>query len=524
MTRYVGLDLDRDSLRMAVFEGSPKKFALVDFIEESVEGESELERAESVRAILSEFMESKQNRGADFVTAMDSRQMILREISVPFTRDDQIAKTVRFEAETYLHAFSIDDVIIEYLKCSETDDSSRLLICAADKKKLAEHLAELKLARVDPTIVELDATALSTSFANTPTASDELNTLLVQVDDSATRLVFLQRGKVVKVRSVWSRNTASASSSTSSASFSSSTTPEMPRPSSAADPSGDASRTRRGSPTGAPAPDEIARRFEAIEKSLEDLDQDDEPADDVPFVVLSAEDYDTLKGPEDVEEPAEDETEVDIDALIDARSRGEAIAGDDDGAEDPEEVGGKAIALATTPDVEEGLPGSAANTALARFAGMDPLEKLVLEIQRTFAAYLLSDSLDLIVVTGSCAERLGVVGRLREEFEVDVTSFDIGDSYPIEWNGEVEALSQRGAVACGLGLRALGRGSTTFDLRKEEFRYEKRFARMMPALTLVGLLLCVLSLIWAAREHQHLQLLLNENKVLYQYQKDIAET
>ena len=54
-----------------------------------------------------------------------------------------------------------------------------------------------------------------------------------------------------------------------------------------------------------------------------------------------------------------------------------------------------------------------------------------------------------------------------------MTRFDVGDSFPVEWEGDVDALSRRGAVACGLGLRALGHGATTFDLRKDEFRPAK---------------------------------------------------
>jgi len=244
----------------------------------------------------------------------------------------------------------------------------------------------------------------------------------------------------------------------------------------------------------------------------------------VPFVVLSDEDYETLGGGAAAREEKRGSSEVDIEALVDAS------AGSSTEAPTPEPEAELATGTATLiqsnsgdGESDESAEASPAALALARFGASDPLERLVLEIERTFAAYLLSNSIDLMVVTGDSADRLDVVSRLKKEFEVDVTSFDLGDSFPIEWEGDVSVLSRRGVVACGLGLRALGMGATGFDLRKEEFRYERRFARLLPALTLLGVLLCALSLIWASREHYQLKSLMHENEVLKVRQDEMAQ-
>lgn len=485
MSRVAGLELDQDCVRIAIFEGSSKKHTLVDFIEESLEGETPEDRAEHLGAFLAELKGLKENRGIEFVSCLDSRRTVLREISVPFVKDEQIAKTVRFEAEGYLHAYSIDDVVIEYLKCSSSEDSSRLLICAAPKESIAERLEGMKNLGVDPSILELDVTALATSFANTPLYSEDQNVLLVHADEHSTRLVFLEKGRVVKIRSVWSHKAPVASAE--DASFDSesavgslgSTAPEAP-----AEPVDD------GSPpaafdAGADLQDEIAKRFEAIERSLEGLDQEEETTpDDLPFVVLSDDDYASLQDAPEGEDAD--------------RSGAPPVAG-----APPEEVSGEdesaakedASLVPVTPEHEEepAVP-SRSQQALARFGPVDPVEKIVLEIERTFASYVLNNSIDLVVVSGDQARALDLVGRLEEQFEVDTTAFDLGDSFPMKWEGDPEILVDRGAVACGLGLRALGCGLTNFDLRKEEFRFEKRFARLMPALALIGLLLSVFGL------------------------------
>lgn len=524
MSRVAGLELDQDAVRVAIFDGSSKKFSLVDFIDESLEGESPEERAEHLEQFLTELRGRKENRGLDFVTCLDSRRTTLREISVPFVRDEQINKTVRFEAEGYLHALSIDDVIIEYLKCSSTEDSSRLLICAAPKATLSERLEGLRALGVEPTVIELDATALATAYSNTPLYSEDQNVLIVHADEHSTRLVFLQKGRLVKIRSVWSQKgiPAAREGAVAEAGVAPGSS-EMPSAPSSARGGEAGDESQAVFSESVDLQDEIARRFEAIERSLEGLDQEDDAGEEMPFVVLSDDDYAALQSePEDGSEASDGDAlgEELTDLTAEAARRGpgrdagdplptESASEGDDPHEEQEE---KAPAV----------PPSA--IALARFAPSDPLEKLILEIERTFASYVLNDSIDLIVVSGNQARHLELASRLEEHFEVDTTSFDLGDSFPVTWEGDRELLSERGVVACGLGLRALGRGLTTFDLRKEEFRYERRFARLMPSLALLGMLLCVAGLVWTLHGRNDYMRLLHERVALEGYQDQVSTT
>lgn len=521
MSRVAGLELDQDCVRIAIFEGTSKKHTLVDFIEESLEGETPEERAEHLETFLRELKARKENRGIEFVTCLDSRRTVLREISVPFVKDDQIAKTVRFEAEGYLHAYAIDDVVIEFLKCSSSEDSSRLLICAAPKKVIQERLDGMKSLGVDPSVLELDVTALATSFSNTPLYSEDQNVLLVHADEHSTRLVFLERGRVVKIRSIWSHK-APVEPVEDAATFESSYV----------GPDGPSDVTASESEAGDNAPpafdagvdlqDEIAKRFEAIERSLEELDHEEDAPDDLPFVVLSDDDYASLQ-----DEPGEaggsgsaGDSSESSDSAFSGSASSDSVASDSDAADSESAL----VPVTAAAEAEEPTDGvlTRSQQALARFGPVDPIEKIVLEIERTFASYVLNNSIDLVVVSGDQAKALGLVRRLEEQFEVDTTSFDLGDSFPISWNGDPETLVDRGVVACGLGLRALGRGLTTFDLRKDEFRFEKRFARLMPALALVGMLLTVLGLFVTLEGRSDFLRYRKERIKLVDYQKESA--
>lgn len=439
MTRCAGLEIDAQILRLAIFEVVRGEPQLVDFVEAALPAEPTEERGEAVREILAKTLARKENQGIEFVTCLDARQVILREISVQYLKDDLIAKTIRFEAESYLHGQAIEDVVVEYLKSGETAESSRLILCVVLKPALARHLEILRKAGVDPREIELDATALASAFAITPLYTGEQNVLLVEIEDTFERFVFMERDRVAKVRSVWERQA-------------------IQRPDRLL---GEAALAANGSASeGASKDSSIEKTFEEIERSLSALDRETLRAADaadaagdleeggVPLAVVAEEDYARL-----------------------AKAR-------------PAPGGGTAL---------KAVPAAA--PALAR--GSDPMTRLILEIERTFAAYVLRNAIDLIVVTGSRAASMNAVKRLSEHFEVETVPFAFGDAFPISWDGDREVLDSRGAVACGLGLRAAGKGFTSFDLRKDEFRFERRFEQLMPALTLVGLLLWALALVWS---------------------------
>ncbi len=538
MSRVAGLEITKDRVRLAVLEGSAKSYALEDYLDEELTGESEVERQESLGRILGEWLAAdKRNRNTDIIASIDSKRTTLREISVPFAKDEQIVKTIRFEAESYIHSQAIEDIIVEYLKCSESENSSRLLICAAPKKVIGGYLEELREHKIDPISIELEVTALATAFSTSPLYSPEQTTLLVQLDRSATRMVLIQNGRVVKIRSIWSHfdpgsNGAAALPAESSLAEAATSGSSQEESSNGASSSGESSnggtaedppekvgestdfgveRVESDTSVFAADPDElqdeITKRFEAIERSLESLDSDDSGDEEIPFVVLSEDDYNSLRG--------SDGERVE---------GGSAGSGSESRPAPQESSPSTSLAVTKRSKDEEEKPASAAATALAEYAPLSSTDKLILEIERTFASYFLAEGIDLMVLTGAASGSSDLNARLKDHFEVDVTNFDFGDSLELEWKeGELKTLNREGAVACGLALRGLDLGLADFDLRKEEFRYERRFARLMPALTLTGLLLCATSLLWCFERENQFQLLKNESDRLTARQGEMVK-
>ncbi|MEO2149248.1 MAG: hypothetical protein ABGY15_03560, partial [bacterium] len=134
MALHAGIEIDGSDVSIAVVDSTAKQTVIIDYIEAKIIGDSSEERLASLESVLHGALENHGSKTIEVVSSIPTRMSTLREISVPFTNEDVISKTIRYESEGHLPSASIDDLIIEFIKCSETEDSSRLLISAVQKK------------------------------------------------------------------------------------------------------------------------------------------------------------------------------------------------------------------------------------------------------------------------------------------------------------------------------------------------------------------------------------------------------
>ena len=481
MAYYAGIEIDGMQVRATVVEGSPKKVRVVDFIEGQLQGETDEERAHSLRELLGDALLGKDRVGLDTGLSLGADRAILREISVPYSKDEMIAKTIRYESESYIFSHSIDDLIIEYLKCNDTEAGSRLILCAVEKRHIQEELDRLKTVEIDPVHVELNATALAHAYQHAEPASDEENTLLVQIEREHTTFVLLEKGKITKVRSVWNVMHGLGD--------------DLPDSPMLLDPDWEVGGTDPEA-----AIDEVESaiedRFKEIERSLGGIEGDgDSPArpTELPSepAVASAPTTPILGGDEPMF----------------------AVVSDEEFERFQESGGGVSDAPASgDPAAEAAGEGTATGLALAPIG--DPFDRIVVELERTFAGYLLGGSIDRLVVTGAEAAAIDAPRRLSEQFEVEALGVPLERLESGLSGTNHEAFLNGGAVSLGLALRTAGIVESSFELRRDEFRFERRFERLMPSLTLVSLMLAALSLIWMVDTHRKATTLKQENEVI----------
>jgi type IV pilus assembly protein PilM len=201
MPRAVGLDVGRRLLKLAVLGGKAKSFkvhkVVVEPMPEGTGEEAEAARVETIRRLFAEHRLGKD----DVCVSFDAGTAVFRDVTVPFRQDDQIAKVVRFEAENHLHGRAIEDVIVNWVKTGETKDGSQVLVMAAPKAELAQRLALLRRAGIEPASVDLDATALYTACHASGVFEESPNVVVLEIGARTTNLLLIDGGVLRAVRS-----------------------------------------------------------------------------------------------------------------------------------------------------------------------------------------------------------------------------------------------------------------------------------------------------------------------------------
>ena len=135
------------------------------------------------------------------MTEVDAKDCIMREISVPFTKDEQIRKTVFFEAENYFTGFDLENTVLDHIKTGESEGSSTLIVSALNHDTIKAHLELLKTASLDPVAGDLDTCARFNAYKSSAAYDQEKTTLVVDMGATSTKIVLVEDGELRKMRS-----------------------------------------------------------------------------------------------------------------------------------------------------------------------------------------------------------------------------------------------------------------------------------------------------------------------------------
>ena len=210
MARAIGIDIGTRTVKAVELSGSAKSFKIqriairevpdddtaaldVPIDEEGVE--TPPSRDERISAIVAEIFKTLALPKEDACATFPADRSMIREITVPFFEEDQIRKVVRFEAENHLHSHGVDDVVVNWVKTGETKDGSRLTVFASPKDDLADRIAVMRRAAVDPATIDLDATALFTALEGSGTLEEHPNAVVLDLGANSTNLLLIVDGR-----------------------------------------------------------------------------------------------------------------------------------------------------------------------------------------------------------------------------------------------------------------------------------------------------------------------------------------
>ena len=201
MPRSVGVELTPAHVRVLSLEYTGKSSKILQFHETPIPG-GESPWEERAGAALGDAVGASKVSKGRIVAALDSGDAILREVSLPFKGDDQIRKTVRFEMESLIHNYTIEQLVVAHYKTGETDKGSLLLAAAVPKTVIDKRLKLYQSAGVDPVALDLDIAAVINSMLHAGAIATDEPLLLVHGTPRFTKLVFIEGRRPRSIRTI----------------------------------------------------------------------------------------------------------------------------------------------------------------------------------------------------------------------------------------------------------------------------------------------------------------------------------
>jgi type IV pilus assembly protein PilM len=166
----VGLDIGSSSLKAAELRPSRKNgFELVSLGFEELSPDcivdgviiSKLPVSDAINRIF-----TQQNiKNGRIATSISGHSVIVKKISLPVQSDEDLAESIRWEAEQYI-PFDIADVNLDYQVLGENAGTGNLdiLLVAVKKDKITDYTSVVKMAAKTPVLIDVDAFALQNAY------------------------------------------------------------------------------------------------------------------------------------------------------------------------------------------------------------------------------------------------------------------------------------------------------------------------------------------------------------------------
>ena len=104
-------------------------------------------------------------KNKQIATSISGHSVIIKRIALPIQSDEELAESIRWEAEQYI-PFDIADVNLDYQVLGENTSTGNLdvLLIAVRREKIADHTSVITMAGITPVVVDVDAFALENAY------------------------------------------------------------------------------------------------------------------------------------------------------------------------------------------------------------------------------------------------------------------------------------------------------------------------------------------------------------------------
>lgn len=202
MSRAVGIELTDSYVKLVSLDQAGKKHRIDHFHRAPILDDPERPWEERAAAALRDAVAAARIPRNRVFVSLESGEAILREVSLPFKNEDQIRKTVRYELESLVHNYTIEELVVCHYKTGETDKGTHLLTAAVPKKVLEKYLKIFENAGIDPVAVDLDACAVYNAMHYAGAVDTDEPHLLIYGTPKFTKLILVEQRRPKAIRTI----------------------------------------------------------------------------------------------------------------------------------------------------------------------------------------------------------------------------------------------------------------------------------------------------------------------------------
>lgn len=200
MARSCGIRLGQQRFEIVALEGSSKKVKVI------AAGIGEIPAGpDAVAATVEALREAAKRLGVpseNVGLTVDTGLAAFRTVTLPFDDPAKIEDVIKFEVESQLPQWSIDEVVIDFLSLSTKPSESRLLVTAVQKSGLKPLLDACEQAGLPAFDAELEATAVLNAAHASGAFEADAAQILVHVGESATSVMVVDGGVLRSMRAI----------------------------------------------------------------------------------------------------------------------------------------------------------------------------------------------------------------------------------------------------------------------------------------------------------------------------------
>jgi Tfp pilus assembly PilM family ATPase len=198
MARSCGIRIGPRRFELVVLEGSPRKHRIVAFTTGEYLAGDEGDAGEALEDAVRAHGVPLDNVSI----AVDSGLAAFRSLRLPMTDDAKIEEVLKFEIESELPQWNIDDVIVDFLVQQRDEKSSELLVTALRKEDLRGVLDVCADAGFEPQEAEIEATAMLNAAMTADICHADDAQILVHIGEASTAVCVVDGGRVKSIRAI----------------------------------------------------------------------------------------------------------------------------------------------------------------------------------------------------------------------------------------------------------------------------------------------------------------------------------